>query len=139
MKAHNDYNTPITATPWMPRIVVGLAASEALVATIIGLLYLLGFSVSTTQSAADRAVRIPTQGLMLNCRPCRDEVLAAQIKPAAKSVRVAPAVHTTMGGLIANCRPCRDEALGANQASLPRADGGTGLSQSEDPRSPSPR
>jgi hypothetical protein len=139
MKTHSHYTTPITLTPWVRRYGAALAAALALVATIIGLLYALGFSVSTIRPAADRAVRIPTQRLVANCRPCRDETLAAQINPAAQPVRVAPAVHTTTRALITNCRPCRDEALGANQASLPTADGGSVFSQLDDPRRPGPR
>jgi hypothetical protein len=139
MKTQTHDTTPITRMAWVRRYGVALAAALALAATIIGLLYALGFSVSTTRPAADRAVRTPTQRLMANCRPCRDEALAAQINPAAQLVRVAPAVHTTIGGLIANCRACRDEALGAHQASLPTADGGTVFSQLDDPRRPGPR
>jgi hypothetical protein len=139
MKAHTHYNTPISATPWMRRIVLGLATSLALLATIIGLIYALGFSVSTTRPTADRAVRIPSQRLIANCRLCRDEALAAQVKAAAQPDRVVPAVHTTISGLIANCRACRDDALGANQARLPAAGGGTVFSQLDDPRRPGPR
>jgi hypothetical protein len=139
MKTQTHYTTPITLTPWLRRYRAMLAAALVLVATIIGLLYALGFSVSTTRPTADRAVRTPTQSLIANCRPCRDEARAEQINPAAQPVRVAPAVHTTIGGLITNCRPCRDEVLGVNQASLQKADGGTVFSQLDDPRRPGPR
>jgi hypothetical protein len=138
MKTQTHYTTPIRLMPWIRRYWVALAAALVLGATIIGLFYALGFSVSTLRPAADRAIRIPTQGLMANCRACRDEALAAQVK-AAQPVRVAPAVHPTTGGLIANCRLCRDEALGANQASLSTAEGGTVFSQLDDPRRPGPR
>jgi hypothetical protein len=80
-----------------------------------------------------------TQHLMANCRPCRDEALAAQIKVAAQPIQAAPAVHTTTHALIMNCRPCRDEALDANQASLRTAEGGTVFSQLDDRRGPGPR
>jgi hypothetical protein len=139
MKTQTHYTTPITLTLWIRRYGTALAASLALAATMIGLLYALGFSVPTTRPAADQAVAAPAQGLLSNCRACRDEALAAQVNPAAQPVRVAPAVHTTMGGLIANCRPCRDEALGAHQASLSTAAGGTVFSQLDDPRRPGPR
>ena len=139
MKTQTHYTTRLTLMPWVRRYGTALVAALALVATIIGLLYALGFSLSTTRPAADRAVRTPTQRLMANCQICRDEALAAQINPAAQPVRVAPAVHITTGGLIENCRPCRDEALGANQASLLSADGGTVFSQLEDPRRHGPR
>jgi hypothetical protein len=139
MKTQTDYTTPITLTLWIRQYRTALVAVLALVATIIGLLYALGFSVSTPRPAADHAVRTPTQGLIANCQPCRDEALAAQVKAAAQPVRVAHAVHTTIGGLIANCRACRDEVLSANQASLCTAEGATVFSQQDDPRRPGPR
>lgn len=139
MKTQTDYTTLTTLTPWVRRYGVALAAALVLGATIVGLLYALGFSVSTPRPVADRPVRTSTQGLMANCRPCRDEALAAQVKMAAQPVRVAPAVHTTGGGLIANCRPCRDEVLGANQANFSTVEGGTAFSQLDDPRRPGPR
>jgi hypothetical protein len=139
MKTQTHYTTPITLTLWIRRYRTALVAALVLGATIVGLLYALGFSVSTPPAAADRAVRTPTQRLIANCQPCRDEALAAQVKAAAQPVRVAPAVHTTIGGLIANCRACRDEVLGANQASLSKAEGATVFSQQDDPRRPGPR
>jgi hypothetical protein len=139
MKTHSHYTTPITLMPWVRRYRVALGASLALVATIIGLLYVLGFSASTPRPAADRALRTPTQQLMATCRACRDEALAAQIKVAAQLDRVVRVVHTTTHARIVTCRPCRDEALGANQASLRTADGGTVFSQLDDRRGPGPR
>lgn len=139
MKTQTHYTTPLRLTSWVRRYGVALAAALVLMATIVGLLYALGFSLSTPRPAAERAVRTPTRRLIANCRVCRDEALAAQINPAAQPVRVAPAVHTTIGGLIANCRSCRDEALGADQARLPMADGGSIFSQLDDPRRPGPR
>ncbi len=139
MKTHSHYTTPIRMRPWVRRYGVALAACLALVATSIGLLYALGFSMSITPPAADRALRTPTQHLIATCRPCRDEALAAQIKVAAQPIQVAPAVQTTTRARIVNCRPCRDEALGVNQASLRTADGGTVFSQLDDRRGPGPR
>jgi hypothetical protein len=139
MKTQTHYTTPTTLTPWVRRYGVALAAALVLGATIVGLLYALGFSVSTPRPAADRAVGTPAQGLMANCRACRDEALAAQVNSAAQPVRVARAVHTTIGGLIANCRACRDEVLGANQANFSTAEGATVFSQQDDPHRPGPR
>lgn len=139
MKIYTQYITPIALTPSVRRYRVALAAALALLVMIIGLLYVPGFSLSTTRPPAEHAVESPPQGLLAICRSCRDEVLAAQSKVAAQPVRVAPAVHTTTRALITNCRPCRDEALGANQASLATTEDSTGFSQLNDPRRSGPR
>src|SRR6266508_2859919 len=72
-----------------------LAALLVLGVAIAGVLYAFGQFGQSSQRATDGGVGAPARALITNCRPCRDEALAAQqpgqplIGPASATAPIA--------------------------------------------------
>jgi hypothetical protein len=141
MQTQTNYTTPVATTSWVRWGVRALTALLVLGVVIAGVLYTLGQFGQPSRGATDGRVSAPAGALITNCRPCRDEALAAQqlgqplIGPASAMAPIASPARS----LISTCRVCRDEALGANQTYLTTPEGGAPLLQPDDPRQPGPR
>jgi len=141
MQTQTNYTTPVTTTSWRRWGARALAALLVLGVVIAGVLYAFGQFGQSSQRATDGGVGAPARALITNCRPCRDEALAAQqpgqplIGPASATAPIASPART----LITTCRVCRDEALGANQTYLTTPAVVAPPLQPTDPRQSGPR
>jgi hypothetical protein len=136
-----NYTTPVATTSWVRWGAPALATLLVLGVVIAGVLYAFGQFGQSSQRATDGGVSAPARALITNCRPCRDEALAAQQpgQPLIGPARTTAPIVSPARSLISTCRVCRDEALGANQINLTTPAVVAPSLQPTDPRQSGPR
>jgi hypothetical protein len=124
MKAHSNYTTTVAAGAWGWRS----ALLFALAALFLGLMLIVRANSQLPRaSLASGVAARQSTSLIVACRACRDEWVAAQAaRPAlavpAQQLGAASATSASRtNGPIGSCRACRDEWVAAQAANVPIA------------------